>query len=148
MHVSWISRFIYSVRYYLWFHITAVGLGTYYPRIQGSAYTEKLFLGCTRLHPFYYTLCLSPLSHFLHDYLPVTIRVQQQHGGMVPYPHACKCVCRHYREWERSFQLADFHEIWYEYKVLEAQPNLQNSQSQTVTVTASSSTGSQNKVTQ
>jgi len=29
----------YSVRYYPRFHVTAVGLGTYYPRIQGSACT-------------------------------------------------------------------------------------------------------------
>jgi len=28
---------IYSVRYYPRFHVTAVGLGTYYPRIRGSA---------------------------------------------------------------------------------------------------------------
>ena len=26
---------IYSIWYYLWFHITAVGLGTYYLRIRG-----------------------------------------------------------------------------------------------------------------
>jgi len=30
---------IYSVRYYLRFHVTAVGLGTYYPRIWWSACT-------------------------------------------------------------------------------------------------------------
>jgi len=28
---------IYSIQYYPWFHVTAVGLGTYYPRIRGSA---------------------------------------------------------------------------------------------------------------
>jgi len=31
---------IYSVRYYPRFHITAAGLGTYYPRIQGSTCTN------------------------------------------------------------------------------------------------------------
>jgi len=29
---------IYSIQYYLLFHITVVGLGTYYPQIWGSAY--------------------------------------------------------------------------------------------------------------
>jgi hypothetical protein len=28
---------MYSVRYYLQFHVTAVGLGTYYPQIRGTA---------------------------------------------------------------------------------------------------------------
>jgi preprotein translocase subunit Sec63 len=36
MYVTRISRYIYSVRYYPRFHVTAVGLGTYYPRIQGA----------------------------------------------------------------------------------------------------------------
>jgi hypothetical protein len=29
---------IYSVNYYPWFHITVVGLGTYYPQIQEHYY--------------------------------------------------------------------------------------------------------------
>jgi hypothetical protein len=29
----------YSVRYYPWFHVTAVGLGTYYPWIRGHTCT-------------------------------------------------------------------------------------------------------------
>jgi hypothetical protein len=50
MYVTRISRYItlyhviYSVRYYPRFRVTAVGLGTYYPRIRGSAciiYTLK-----------------------------------------------------------------------------------------------------------
>jgi len=28
---------IYSVRYYPWFHVTTVGLGTYYPQIRWSS---------------------------------------------------------------------------------------------------------------
>jgi hypothetical protein len=36
MHVTRISRYtVYSVRYYPRFHITAIGLGTYYPWIRG-----------------------------------------------------------------------------------------------------------------
>ena len=31
---------VYGVQYYLWFHITTVGLGTYYPWILGSTCTE------------------------------------------------------------------------------------------------------------
>jgi len=31
---------IYSVQYHPWFHITAVGLGTYYPGIRVSACTD------------------------------------------------------------------------------------------------------------
>ena len=29
---------IYNARYYPRFHVTAAGIGTYYPRIQGSAF--------------------------------------------------------------------------------------------------------------
>jgi len=32
---------IYSVRYYTQFHVTAVGLGTYYPWIRGSDCTSN-----------------------------------------------------------------------------------------------------------
>jgi hypothetical protein len=32
---------MFSVRYYPRFHVTAVGLGTYYPRIRGSACTTQ-----------------------------------------------------------------------------------------------------------
>jgi len=32
-------HFIYNVRYYPRIHVPVVGLGTYYPQIQGSAYT-------------------------------------------------------------------------------------------------------------
>jgi hypothetical protein len=35
---------IYSVRYYPWFHVTTVGLGTYYLWIQGSACTLVMLL--------------------------------------------------------------------------------------------------------
>jgi hypothetical protein len=34
---------IYSVRYYLRFHVTAVGLGTYYPWVRGHHFISKLF---------------------------------------------------------------------------------------------------------
>jgi len=37
MYVTRISCFIYNVWYYPRFHVTAVGLGTYYTRILGSA---------------------------------------------------------------------------------------------------------------
>jgi len=38
VYVTRISRYhvIYSVEYYLWFHVTAVGLGMYNPHMQGS----------------------------------------------------------------------------------------------------------------
>jgi hypothetical protein len=32
---------IYSVRYYLWFHVTAVGIGTYYPWIREHYCTDS-----------------------------------------------------------------------------------------------------------
>jgi len=37
MYVTRISCFVYTVQYYPWFHVTAVGLGTYCPPIWGSA---------------------------------------------------------------------------------------------------------------
>ena len=45
MYVTRISRYValyvYSVRYYLQFHVTAVGLGTYYPRLRASTCIYK-----------------------------------------------------------------------------------------------------------
>jgi hypothetical protein len=35
---------IYSVRYYPLFHVTAAGLGTYYPRIWGHTYIDFFYL--------------------------------------------------------------------------------------------------------
>jgi len=36
MYVTRTSRYTYSVQYYLQFHVSAVGLGTFYLRIRGS----------------------------------------------------------------------------------------------------------------
>jgi hypothetical protein len=36
MFVTRISRYIYSVRFYPWFHTTMVGLGTYHLWIRGT----------------------------------------------------------------------------------------------------------------
>jgi hypothetical protein len=41
MYVTWISRFIYNIQYYLWYHVTAVGLGTYYLQIRGHTCTAS-----------------------------------------------------------------------------------------------------------
>jgi hypothetical protein len=35
---------IYSVRYYPWFHVTAVGLGTYYQWIRGTPVYANLYV--------------------------------------------------------------------------------------------------------
>jgi hypothetical protein len=43
MYVTRISHYIYSVQYYPQFHITAVGLGTYYLRIQGHYCTANIW---------------------------------------------------------------------------------------------------------
>jgi len=40
---------IYSVRYYPLFHVTAVGLGTYYPQIRGPACIDKSIWYCYRI---------------------------------------------------------------------------------------------------
>jgi hypothetical protein len=36
LRILHVYNVMYGVRYYLWFHITAVGLGTYYPWIRGQ----------------------------------------------------------------------------------------------------------------
>jgi hypothetical protein len=36
---------VYSVRYYPGFHVTAVGLGTYYPWIRGHYFTSQKYIG-------------------------------------------------------------------------------------------------------
>ena len=57
-------HFIYSVWYYPQFIVTAVGLGTYYPRIRGSACTinststecRGLFYFCLYVYPTFLSL--------------------------------------------------------------------------------------------
>jgi hypothetical protein len=51
---------IYSVRYYLQFHVTAVGLGTYYPQIGGHRHycTYELVSGRKQFKPV-------PWKHFI-----------------------------------------------------------------------------------
>ena len=47
---------IYSVWYFPGFHVTAVGLGTYYPWIRGSAYVCVCV--CVCIHIYIYVLLL------------------------------------------------------------------------------------------
>jgi hypothetical protein len=71
MFVTRISPYIYSVRYYPRFHVTAVGFGTYYPRYGGTPVVFKTeWLNCVSLTilqvdtyvscTFLCTVCLYP----------------------------------------------------------------------------------------
>jgi hypothetical protein len=77
MFVTRISRFIYSVRYYPRFHVTAVGLGTYYPWLWG----QNLILIFIDLEPriskpgwlqdfFFYHIAIHPIkSSIISEFL-------------------------------------------------------------------------------
>jgi hypothetical protein len=79
MHATRISCHIviYCVRYYPWFHVTTVGLGTYYPAIRWSA--------CTLLYStFISNLCSTRINKFLAwDTGSIHVNITIQYTGTI-----------------------------------------------------------------
>jgi hypothetical protein len=64
---TWISCFIYSARYYLWFHMTSVGLVPYYPQVQGYYY---IIVTWKHVWKHYFSFSCLILMHSWH-WLPI-----------------------------------------------------------------------------
>jgi hypothetical protein len=54
---------MYSVQYYPWFHVTAVGLGTYYPWIWGHI---GIYVHCVYIHIQKLFLMNSMCKYYCH----------------------------------------------------------------------------------